>query len=731
MRHRGPGKGHAFLRARTLLTFAALASAIAMQGCGDDSKPVPTDTVRPPDLCAPEECRGGRCDPLKGCVSCLFDSDCGQDSRCVDRACKRVVACERPADCDDGVCDLNVHECVVCVQDQDCAGTAHCVAEHCVPYTPCDAQSDCGAGERCNTHQGECVECLDDGDCATREACKAQRCVARCASDSDCGGARCGGDGLCTQCLSSADCPDVYHCAAGSCQLDVCEAKASCARNGDAVKRCNAAADGFDIEPCGASGRCQVLENEAACRETLCKPGAWGCDAENRRATLCSSDGFKLEETVDCSETAQVCSEGACVTLTCVPGSRRCAEDGVLLCDASGLTEELEPCGQTERCDVDSATCVERTCEPGDAVCDAETISLCNAEGSGYEPSDMDCSESGKACWGGECLPRVCIGEHVCADDDSAACLDNGTRVALAERCGFDVGTFCNSDTGLCEPFLCEPGKPICDGDSSTSCADDGSGPAGPSIDCSALGRVCWAADCLPTICTDSHRCDGQDLLRCEHKGTALVAEETCGAGTVCDAAAGTCRRQKCLPTRPACNGSLATTCDPTGLGYEGDAVDCSLGGDVCFEGECLPVVCVPGEIYCNGNEIRHCGPSGATWSVLQSCPESQFCREGQGACLPDVCIPSSAVCSGNVATRCMGDGSGPEPRGLDCGSANVCERGVCRPLICTPSQRFCRDGDVYLCNATGTDSAAIDNCKQSEYCGENSVGQVSCLADL
>jgi hypothetical protein len=306
------------------------------------------------------------------------------------------------------------------------------------------------------------------------------------------------------------------------------------------------------------------------------------------------------------------------------------------------------------------------------------------------------------------------------------ACLDNGTRLEKNRSCGFDSGTYCNPQTGRCASFACEPAQPLCNGELASSCKNDGSGPRDLGVDCVAKGQLCWDGECLPQRCSEPYQCNAQgQLLRCTNHSTALVLEKTCPSGTVCDAQAGTCRRQKCTPSKPACNGSLATTCDETGLGYTGEATDCAaLDRHACVDGACLPIICDPDTTYCGTNsdssasELRRCAPTGTSFTLLETCGDAHFCRAGETTCLPRICSPDSPICSGDRLTRCELDGSGPAPGGIDCSASGAaCDLGQCRPIVCAANQRFCSAGDVYLCNPIGTDAAAYDNCQAREYC--------------
>ena len=107
---------------------AALHVAACESSSEDPGKTVTTDGGVPPPLspiCKGDtECKGQKCDPLKGCVDCVFDTDCGTKAHCFTGKCEPIVHCTVAKDCANGpkpVCDPLVKECVMCQVDTDCA----------------------------------------------------------------------------------------------------------------------------------------------------------------------------------------------------------------------------------------------------------------------------------------------------------------------------------------------------------------------------------------------------------------------------------------------------------------------------------------------------------------------------------------------------------------------------------------------------------------------------------
>lgn len=715
----------AALHRRAFVTAFCVALII---GCsGSESKPTPKAEF----ACASDKsCSVGRCDPFQGCVDCLFDHDCTGDNRCLNRTCRPVERCAEDGLCASGVCDPALGDCVECLADRDCKQSAHCRAGQCESFIPCTAESDCKSSH-CDLQLGECVECAQNSDCRAHEVCSDNSCRARCESSGDCpSGQKCDTRGVCAQCLEHADCPGVYHCESEHCVLDVCEGPPFCSLALDAVVTCSQSGDALKSSACAAGEGCFADGDEASCHPRNCTPGTLACDRTLRYAELCGVDGINIESRVDCAAAGGVCNAGICVAQSCTPLSTRCGDEGVWRCNESGSSESLlQRCGAEEYCDSSSPACVPRTCAAGELKCDGEVVFSCNAAGSGWE-REVDCVDGGGLCWNGACSPRACVAPHFCKDGSSFACVENSTRAQLAAACKLN-DTLCEPSTGLCAPRACEPGAALCNGELVTTCNDEGSGPREDGIDCHANQMVCWAGHCLPALCDVPLKCAEGQLYRCDNHGTAWTLVSECAEGTVCDAAAGTCRLQKCEPGRPACDSDVATTCESTGLGYAGARVDCGQNQLVCEAGECAPRICESNQRYCVGDELRRCGASGATFEVMDTCFPSEYCEAMQGACSPDVCTAGAPICDGTRATQCAEDGSGPVAGGTDCSEMNrACERGICREIVCEPTRRFCADASaVSLCNALGTASAPSERCREGTHCAPHSAG-ASCATN-
>jgi len=273
---------------RRLVLALALASAAGALSCSSGDGAVPPKQANVPPLDRPcntdSECPGQRCDPLHGCVACLFDWDCGDQARCADGACQTRVSCKSSSDCVPAVgpvCDPVAQTCTQCVASSDCPKDSRCEENHCIAYTPCVNSLDCPTATVCNREKGECVGCTEAADCAPTQACDDKTCVARCASDKDCqaAGLLCGPGGFCVQCVEQVDCPSIYHCTEdGSCKLDVCEvARPTCDPKSESVLNCNPTGDAVLPTQCSFGQSCEDTGNGARCTTWLCQPFQWKC----------------------------------------------------------------------------------------------------------------------------------------------------------------------------------------------------------------------------------------------------------------------------------------------------------------------------------------------------------------------------------------------------------------------------------------------------------------------
>src|SRR4051812_29938978 len=132
-----------------VLLFVAAFGAGLILGCqaeegGLASVVAPEGGVLPPlsPACKKDtECKSGHCDPLHGCVECVFDRHCPSGKACHAGQCENELACKTSAECAKSstatpFCDVAAGHCARCTVDKDCGKNAHCVDQSCVPFIP-------------------------------------------------------------------------------------------------------------------------------------------------------------------------------------------------------------------------------------------------------------------------------------------------------------------------------------------------------------------------------------------------------------------------------------------------------------------------------------------------------------------------------------------------------------------------------------------------------------------
>jgi hypothetical protein len=738
-------------RTWALLVFAVFAGMAA--ACGDSSAPAEPSHPTPQDggvlpplspACKNDsECKGRRCDPLSGCVDCLFDSQCAKGQRCTAGKCEAKVTCSSVKDCKDAknpTCDVDAHECVRCVLDTDCGKNEYCSDQHCLPFVPCVNTLDCPSDKVCNRTLGRCVGCVTGADCGDAGSkCVDSTCVASCASDKECTsqGRLCDvKQGFCVQCIQQVDCPGVYHCATGKCILDVCaKGDRRCAFSGVGIETCNAAGDAFDGELCPPGSSCTEASGSVSCKPWLCTPGGVACDDTHKLVQSCSADGLSVVQQTDCAVMGKVCSVDACHDKVCEPKSLFCMGQVSTRCSDDGASSHAEQtCVSGNYCDPTSGTCKPQVCVPGSKVCDGNSATTCAADGSGPAAGGTDCTASATQCFQGDCKPKLCEPDSTyCKSNNVYTCADNGTREALKTQCSF--GYYCDSTLvpAVCKPGVCTANVAACNGNVATICKPDGSGYQ-PGTDCSATNQACLQGQCVAKICEPTtYYCKSGSVYQCLGNGGSEAAYRICTTGQYCDATSSppVCSANKCTANGPACNGNLATTCNADGSGYLPGGTDCTTSGKVCVNGSCLPKICTPNAYFCSGGNVQSCGPTGATSTLVDTCLPSEFCSDGLASCQLDVCTAGQPTCNGDVVATCKPDGSGPMSGGTDCtANQQVCDAGACKPVVCMANQSFCSAGNVTKCNAKGTGSTVTSYCAANQYCNAT-ASPIVCSPDI
>jgi hypothetical protein len=110
--------------------------------------------------------------------------------------------------------------------------------------------------------------------------------------------------------------------------------------------------------------------------------------------------------------------------------------------------------------------------------------------------------------------------------------------------------------------------------------------------------------------------------------------------------------------------------------------------------------ICEPGVSRCDGVLVKACSESGQQETVVQVCQASQ-------------------ICSGGV---CLGAGSSPGGGGTMGGGTMGGEPA------CIANSKFCNEGAIWKCDASGSASTLIERCSGGLFCHAGDAG-VSCAA--
>ncbi len=140
------------------------------------------------------------------------------------------------------------------------------------------------------------------------------------------------------------------------------------------------------------------------------------------------------------------CLDGQCDgSLTCQPYSRVCSKNIARTCDATGMNQQEQDCGDLSCFE---GGCV--VCLPGSVDCPEINVArLCKLDGSGWD--ETQCGDL--RCVNGTCV--ACVpGQRVCQGSSVMACTLDGSGFAFQEDCDTEnTGRLCalGSCTNLCE----------------------------------------------------------------------------------------------------------------------------------------------------------------------------------------------------------------------------------------------------------------------------------------
>lgn len=435
--------------------------------------------------------------------------------------------------------------------------------------------------------------------------------------------------------------------------------------------------------------------------ESECEPGQRRC-LENQ-AQVCTGGGFwSLPQSCNGAE----CVEGSCQVScagNCMPGSARCAPEGLQRCDTGadgcGVWSAPAPCPDGERC-IEGQCAMEgceADCTPGSRRCvGPAAYTECRGEDCPRWSPAVDCPD-GAACQAGrcgdgggeECTDQCRPGELVCLGSDQfqrcqmqeIGCLD----YSPAEDC--PPGRVCAPGEGCvlaCDEPECDEGAVRCFQGGQQTCVQtpDGCVVWGAVIACDD-GAQCRGGSCeevcIPECVAGERRCVEIGVQTCERIDDCEQwgGAEPCPGGTQCQGAGncGVCvdgqeeerACGRCGTQRRRCsNGSWGNwgLCGDEGVCDAGAQRACGNCGvetcsNQCQWGGCQNEgVCAPGEVtepgtcgdcgwrtcnaQCQWN--ADCGRDGGMWQRCNDCGW-QFCCPGADWC----------PCAGNFPDQCGG----------------------------------------------------------------------------
>lgn len=400
---------------------------------------------------------------------------------------------------------------------------------------------------------------------------------------------------------------------------------------------------------------------------------------------------------------------------------------------------------------------------PADERCEPRVDTFCTDGVTYWMDSCGNYGETKENCACGCNVAHTDCGVCCTPQCENKCCGSDGCGGTCPDACA--AGQACNFQTCVCEGGGCTEGQRRCAGSVVQECQG---GQWRDLADCSDSGLTCSGGSCVCTSdaqCNSSQFCDNgicradvcpqgiryclagdvyqcnangsqrthiQDcgMLTCQDGACICIADSQCTAAQYC--AAGTCLADVCAQGTTYCKSGDVYSCNINGsaetLVHDCGALSCVSGQCICGQdsqcasaehcsaGQCEADVCPQGTIYCVGNAVYQCNANGSAEMMIQDCG-SQACLDAQCTCTEDA----------------------------QCGPNQHCIGGVCVADVCVANTIYCRDGDVYRCNATGSaeskqeecgnlvclDAACVctsdSHCLASEYCGPAG----GCLTDV
>ena len=483
------------------------------------------------------------------------------------------------------------------------------------------------------------------------------------------------------------------------------------------------------LEPseCTTASGCYCLAG--ACLPRVCTPGSTRCNDDT--VEVCDDDGAGYVESETCGET-EVCLTGACLPRDCDANTVECVGDRLVSCGSDGLIGAVTDCsaeGGFCSDEGDQPQCIDRICEPGSRICEDQRVLECDERGAGY--AAVETCTGTDVCFEGVCSDRICEpGAVRCSDIFTISeCGPSGTTETTTP-CG--DGNYCASSISgvvTCEPQVCDPGTVRCleGGESRQECNVQGSDYLAPEP--CGNGNFCQAGVCVPWVCVPgSANCAG-DFSRtvCDARGTAQSTVD-CADGTYCAGADGAaaCLDQVCEPDTRRCSGlTTPQVCDARGSALV-NQTNCA-SDESCRDGLCVERVCDPGTRRCaDSTAAAVCAADGLS-ETNQLCGADQYCDAG--VCQDRVCTPDANTCfDGFTVARCNALGS--TSTNTRCASNEFCASGTCQTQVCSPNSRVCEGDSVRLCNANGS-ATTVESCGTNQSCVSGTCVDRTCTPNV
>lgn len=442
-------------------------------------------------------------------------------------------------------------------------------------------------------------------------------------------------------------------------------------------------------------------------------------------------------------------------------------EDGEQ-CDGSDLGPD--PCGAgkvgtavcTLFCTLDTSGCTAvESCnnngiiDPGEA-CDGADFGGLTCTSQGYNGGVLACTDACELNTEGCCQNACVFGDKQCTADGTGmeVCQQGAAGCLEVALVSCEAGQVCDDASGTATCVT--PCVDACPAEGASRCT----GSAIEVCSVSNLGCLAWQEerDCANTsyrYCDDSQgraRCSDSCVPQCNHVGQqlcrhdgiftcveskgclALEAEESCVAqGLVCDplGASGprchTCSSECESDGSTRCHDDRVQSCTEQSSGcltWE-DTADCTLNGEVCYQGQSGPVCVEPcdnsceqeGATSCNGPVVELCemGPTGCLAPVfVTDCSLShQLCRvsgAGGAACEPicvDQCTEGALRCGGDKIQVCAMGAAGCwqwtlqedcEAQSAYCDSSGAAPVCLCLDNCSNVGDTRCHQGRVETC---------------------------------